>query len=86
MDNKGALDFNYKCEPGKQPSGFQPWYTANDNLEQDWTVVFGHWSTLGVQRHKNTICLDSGCLWGGRLTAARLGKDKPRFYSVHCVK
>jgi bis(5'-nucleosyl)-tetraphosphatase (symmetrical) len=86
VDNSGVMDFDLKCSPGKQPKKFHPWFRNNTKLESDWLVAYGHWSTLGVYRYRNTVCLDSGCLWGGRLTAMKWNKHKEalRYYSVKC--
>lgn len=86
IDSTGALELDIKCSPGKQPSGFEPWYTLENKRKPAWKVIFGHWSTLGLHWQNNAICLDSGCLWGGHLTAARIDLEKPRFYSVSCSK
>jgi bis(5'-nucleosyl)-tetraphosphatase (symmetrical) len=86
LDSSGALELDIKCSPGKQPRKYQPWYTARNKRKASWKVIFGHWSTLGLHMEKNTICLDSGCLWGGQLTAARVDRKKPEFYSVSCPK
>lgn len=86
VGSHGEMDFDLKCSPGKQPKTFQPWFQLNNRLERDWLVVYGHWSTLGVHRYRNTVCLDSGCLWGGKLTALRWNRhpEGMRYYSVKC--
>lgn len=71
----GALEFRHKCSPDQAPAGLLPWFEmAREPLGA--TVVFGHWSTLGRTRVPGAIALDTGCLWGGRLSAVRL--DDPR--------
>jgi bis(5'-nucleosyl)-tetraphosphatase (symmetrical) len=52
-----------------------PWFDIPTRKTRDVTVVFGHWSTLGLVMRKNLIGLDTGCVWGGKLTAVRL-KDR----------
>jgi bis(5'-nucleosyl)-tetraphosphatase (symmetrical) len=47
-------------------------------------ILFGHWSTLGLYRRKGVTALDTGCLWGGLLTAMRLSSDRAVF-SVNCT-
>jgi len=71
-DQKGNLNFNQKGHPGSQPKKWIPWYLHPNNKLKKWRVVFGHWSSLGYLQHKNLISLDSGCVWGGKLTAVRL--------------
>jgi len=86
LDKSGALELELNCKPGAQPPGFYPWYKLEARRKQSWRVVFGHWSTLGLSTHNNAICLDSGCLWGGSLTAVRIDMKKPEFFSQECKK
>lgn len=69
----GRMDFAHK-ESDKGPAGsdLQPWFDLPDRRTQDVTVVFGHWSALGLVQRPNLIGLDSGCVWGGKLTAVCL--------------
>ena len=60
------------------PDGRLPWFDVPGRRSADTTVVFGHWSALGLQMRPNLIGLDTGCLWGGKLTAARL-EDRALF-------
>lgn len=81
----GRLDLRPKMAPGHQPAGLLPWFQVPGRLSQPNRIVFGHWSTLGVWNQDNVIGLDSGCLWGGRLTAVRL--DGPaQFTDVSCAQ
>jgi len=68
---EGRLEFKYKCAPERAPEGLVPWYAA-PRAPLGATVVFGHWSTLGRTRLPGAIGLDTGCLWGGTLTAVQL--------------
>jgi bis(5'-nucleosyl)-tetraphosphatase (symmetrical) len=52
--------------------GYMPWFDVPGRRTEDVTVVFGHWSTLGLTMRPNLISLDTGCLWGGKLSAACL--------------
>jgi bis(5'-nucleosyl)-tetraphosphatase (symmetrical) len=47
-------------------------------------VVFGHWSALGLVQQPDVLGLDSGCVWGGSLTAVDLDRERPPF-SVPCA-
>lgn len=69
---KGLMDFSAKALPGDPPPGLMPWFDVPKRATRDVTVVFGHWSTLGLLLREDVICLDSGCVWGGQLTAVRL--------------
>jgi len=72
----GHMEFQTKVAPGAWPSGLVPWFDVPKRLTQSTTVVFGHWSTLGLLMRPNVICLDTGCVWGGELTAVRLHDRK----------
>lgn len=81
-DDKGCMDFKCKAAPGHQPTGFAPWFVHPTRRNKDTTVIFGHWSTLGAFDGYNVHALDTGCLWGGRLTAWRV-EDGTR-HSLQC--
>jgi bis(5'-nucleosyl)-tetraphosphatase (symmetrical) len=70
--DKGAMEFDFKAEMQNIPQGYLPWFDVPDRLSRDATVIFGHWSALGLMITHNAIALDTGCLWGGPLTAIRL--------------
>ena len=70
---EGRLDLKSKGPPGSQPTGYQPWFEILDRASRDLNIVFGHWSTLGRYMPGPGIYpIDSGCLWGGQLTALRI--------------
>jgi bis(5'-nucleosyl)-tetraphosphatase (symmetrical) len=83
-DAHGRMDLRPKGWPGKQPSHLLPWFQVPRRMLRDTRIVFGHWSTLGVWDADGVIALDSGCLWGGKLTAVRLDSVKPSFTEVPC--
>ena len=56
------------------PSGYVPWFDAPNRQTANVTVAFGHWSTLGWLDRPDLLSLDSGCVWGGSLSALRLGQ------------
>lgn len=68
----GRIDLTSKGAPGTQPEGELPWFETPDRRTQDCRVIFGHWSTLGLLRRPNLLALDTGCVWGGALTAVSL--------------
>jgi len=68
----GVMDLATKEGLGGAPDGFLPWFDVPGRLTSDVTVVAGHWSTLGLLMRPNLMLLDTGCVWGGRLTAAPL--------------
>ncbi|MFM2087958.1 MAG: hypothetical protein RLZZ237_2827 [Pseudomonadota bacterium] len=69
----GVMDFKMK-ESGTAPagSGLMPWFDVPGRRSLDTTVVFGHWSALGLRLEPKLIALDSGCVWGGQLSAVCL--------------
>jgi len=71
----GVMDFKTKEGAGGAPAGFMPWFDVPGRKTADVTVVCGHWSTLGLVMRPNLMALDTGCVWGGKLTAARLAAD-----------
>jgi bis(5'-nucleosyl)-tetraphosphatase (symmetrical) len=80
----GRLDLRQKGPPRDAPSGLIPWFDVPDRRTAAVRVVFGHWSTLGLLQRKNLLGLDTGCVWGGSLTAARL--DGPmRLFEAPCA-
>lgn len=72
---KGDLNFSEKGPPGTQAQRWIPWYMHPDTKMKSWRIVFGHWSTLGYLQYQNIISLDSGCVWGEKLTAVQLDAD-----------
>jgi len=68
----GTMDFASKDGVGTAPQGFAPWFDL-PRASADTNVVFGHWSTLGLVLRDKLIGLDTGCIWGGQLTAVSAG-------------
>ena len=86
-DKFGRPAFNAKGAPGSQAKHLMPWYEVPDRKTKDDTLIFGHWSTLphaGRKAINNTYAIDSGCLWGGYLTAMKVGKEKVKYIRMHC--
>jgi bis(5'-nucleosyl)-tetraphosphatase (symmetrical) len=71
----GAMEFRANGGPAAAPRGYMPWYDAPGRRTADSTVVFGHWAALGLMMRKRLIALDSGCVWGNKLSAVRLAAD-----------
>jgi bis(5'-nucleosyl)-tetraphosphatase (symmetrical) len=78
----GRIDFRTKGETAMAPPGFFPWFDAPGRASCDHTVVCGHWSTLGLKLRPDLVALDSGCVWGGSLSAVRL--EDRRLFQVSC--
>ncbi len=80
---QGEMEFKFKGEVPDIPEGYVPWFDAPRRKTHDTTVIFGHWSALGLVHRKRLIALDTGCLWGGPMTAIRL--DDRDLYQVACT-
>ena len=82
----GRLLYRYNGPPESAPADHYPWYAAPGNqLQADTTtVIAGHWSRLGCRSGPGYVTLDTGCLWGGALTALQLDADTPAFTRVDC--
>jgi len=65
----GTMEFESKEGFEDGPKGYIPWFKTPKRKTQDALIYFGHWSTLGLLQHGNVIGLDTGCVWGGKLTA-----------------
>ena len=78
-DDQGRLDLSYKGTLAKAPANLYPWYAVPERKEISADIIFGHWAALkGECPHPRIHALDTGCLWGGRLTALRV-QDRVRF-------
>lgn len=79
----GSLDFEHSGAPGTQPKGLLPWFQLPERKSANMQIIFGHWSTLGYYTGNNCFGIDTGCLWGGQLTAIKLGEAIERI-SIDC--
>lgn len=84
-DKHGRLELEAKGDPGEAPEGFRPWFEYLHPDWSGWTLVFGHWSMLGCFESESVVGLDSGCVWGGSLTALVVGEDCRRMVSINCA-
>tara|TARA_X000000950_G_C13313122_1_gene417425 strand:+ start:115 stop:378 length:264 start_codon:yes stop_codon:yes gene_type:complete len=83
ISKDGDLDFLLKKSPSEKVIGFSPWFNHESFKKRKERIIFGHWSSLGLLIRKNLISLDTGCVWGGLLTAVRLGDC--RIYSQKLI-
>lgn len=81
-DDNGIPDYGVSCPPGQQAAGLHPWFEFSGRASKDADIIFGHWAALGRHQQKGIYALDSGCLWGGALTALRLSDRQ--YFSVDC--
>ena len=80
----GRVDLDMKGEPPPPPSPLRPWFTFEKRLSRGSRIIFGHWSALGLVQSHGVVGLDSGCVWGGALTALDLDDTRP-LMSVPCA-
>lgn len=65
----GEMEFDYKGEMANIPAPYMPWFDVPNRKTHNVSIICGHWSALGLQQRDNIFALDTGCLWGGKLTA-----------------
>lgn len=82
------LDFDQKGAPtdSLREKGLKPWFECKYRKDIDLRIIMGHWSTLGLYEDEHLLALDTGCVWGGKLTAARIDSDEVEIVSVECSK
>ena len=82
----GRLDFVEKGPPERASPALSPWFDLMGDALAPWRVIFGHWSSLGLVSRSGFIALDTGCAWGGTLTAVRFETktDNIAFVSYAC--
>lgn len=79
---RGKMDFQEKGAPGTQKAGLYTWFAVPGRKPIETRVVCGHWSTLGLFIGLGIHAIDTGCVWGGTLTALRLDVDVPHVVQV----
>lgn len=74
----GRIDLEHKGKPDSVSLPWMPWFATPERASRNVRVVFGHWSALGFYRAPGLLGLDTGCVWGGSLTAVSLdAPDSP---------
>ena len=79
----GAMDFSVKGEAEKALPGYLPWFEVPGRKTRGVPIICGHWSALGLRLTPDLLALDTGCVWGGRLTAVRL--EDRRVFQTACT-
>jgi bis(5'-nucleosyl)-tetraphosphatase (symmetrical) len=82
-DELGRGIFNVSGPPGTQPNHYKPWFKHKHRQTREITIAFGHWAALGLRVKKRYFAMDSGCVWGGRLSALKL--EDHTIYQVKCT-
>jgi bis(5'-nucleosyl)-tetraphosphatase (symmetrical) len=78
LDRSGAMSLSYSGAPGRAPADLVSWFDVPDRSSATTPIVCGHWAALGLLLRPDLLALDSGCVWGGQLTAVRL-EDRALF-------
>jgi bis(5'-nucleosyl)-tetraphosphatase (symmetrical) len=82
----GKLDFKTKDGADAAPAGYLPWFEVPGRRTEGTPIAFGHWSTLGLRNQPDLLALDTGCVWGGALTAVRVDGGRREVTQVHCAQ
>ncbi|HEX5306245.1 MAG TPA: symmetrical bis(5'-nucleosyl)-tetraphosphatase [Dyella sp.] len=82
-DIQGRIDFEGKGVPGTQKPGMYPWFEVPGMRRRDTRIVCGHWSALGRFAGLGIHAIDTGCVWGGQLTALQLDAEEPVYTTVN---
>jgi bis(5'-nucleosyl)-tetraphosphatase (symmetrical) len=78
----GTVNLKLKDAPAATPAPWQPWFDIDARASRGTRIIFGHWSTLGLLRRPDLLALDTGCVWGGALTA--VGLDDGQCWQEAC--
>jgi len=85
-DVNGRIDFEGKGIPGTQKPGMYPWYEVPGVRRRESRIVCGHWSALGRFAGLGIYAIDTGCVWGGALTALRIDAEDPYFVTIKSTR
>jgi len=83
---QGVLDYKTKEGAGAAPPGYSPWFEVPGRQSAKQPIAFGHWSTLGLVNEPELLGLDTGCVWGGALTAVRVDGGRREVVQVPCAQ
>jgi bis(5'-nucleosyl)-tetraphosphatase (symmetrical) len=84
---QGDMEFESKEGAGKSPEGYMPWFDVPNRQTAHASVAFGHWSTLGWMQRTDVLSLDTGCVWGGCLSALQVNlqdDSQQQLFQVQC--
>jgi bis(5'-nucleosyl)-tetraphosphatase (symmetrical) len=81
-DADGRGLYNVSGPPNSGPRNYKPWFRHKHRQTREVTVAFGHWAAMGVKVKKRYIAMDSGCVWGGRLSALRM--EDRKLFQIRC--
>ncbi len=83
-NTEGKLNMKHKGEIGSQPEELHPWFRIHNRASRHDRILFGHWSTLQTRCESNVYALDTGCLWGGELSALQIDVEPPVWHTLEC--
>jgi bis(5'-nucleosyl)-tetraphosphatase (symmetrical) len=83
---EGVMDLTAAGGPDAAPPGYLPWFDIKERKTAGVPIAFGHWSTLGFLQRADVLSLDTGCVWGGCLSAFRLAGNGAgqELFQVEC--
>ena len=81
-DATGEMEFSHKTEPANAPPGFMPWFDVPGRASARTPIICGHWAALGLLLRDDVLGLDSGCVWGRKLSALKL--EDRTLYQCDC--
>ncbi len=84
VDADGRLELKAKEGAAGAPFEHVPWFEAPNRKTEGVPIAFGHWSTLGLVNRPDLLALDTGCVWGGQLTAVRVDGGRREITQVKC--
>ncbi len=80
----GVLELKAKDSADAAPPGFKAWFDIDGRRTRGTPIAFGHWSTLGRIDRTDLLALDTGCVWGGQLSAVRVDGGRRDWVQVGC--
>ncbi|RZU02492.1 symmetrical bis(5'-nucleosyl)-tetraphosphatase [Rivibacter subsaxonicus] len=83
---EGMLDLKTKEGADGAPPGLMPWFAVPGRRTEGDPIAFGHWSTLGLIDRPDLLALDTGCVWGGALSAVRVDGGRREVLQVKCAQ
>jgi bis(5'-nucleosyl)-tetraphosphatase (symmetrical) len=84
-DAEGRLDFKLKEGIDRAPPGLYPWFDAPGRRTESVAIACGHWSAIGLVNRPDLLAIDTGCVWGGALTAVRIDGGRREVVQVGCT-
>jgi bis(5'-nucleosyl)-tetraphosphatase (symmetrical) len=84
--NEGEMDFESTGSADTAPAGYVPWFNVPGRQTRDSTLAFGHWSTLGWLGRDDVLAMDTGCVWGGCLSALQISAGKGTAWQTELIQ